>query len=78
MWNAGLNWSVWRWCWRLCRTKSCCAALERRRGRGRDDYPIRAMRRALVAGIVFQHVSVESLLRELRRNPGALSGCVRV
>ena len=50
-------------------------ALERRRGRGRDDYPIRAMWRALVAGIVFQHVSVESLLRELRRNPALLDVC---
>ncbi len=49
--------------------------LERRRGRGRDDYPIRAMWRALVAGIVFQHVSVESLLRELRRNPALLDVC---
>jgi transposase len=42
--------------------------LERKRGLGRDDYPIRAMWNALLAGIVFQHVSVESLLRELRRN----------
>ena len=50
-------------------------ALEQRRGRGRDDYPIRAMWRALVAGIVFQHVSVESLLRELRRNPALLDVC---
>ena len=50
-------------------------ALEQRRGRGRDDYPIRAMWRALVAGMVFQHVSVESLLRELRRNPALLDVC---
>ena len=50
-------------------------ALEQRRGRGRDDYPIRPMWRALVAGIVFQHVSVESLLRELRRNPALLEVC---
>ena len=50
-------------------------ALEQRRGRGRDDYPIRAMWRALIAGIVFQHVSVESLLRELRRNPALLDVC---
>ena len=51
------------------------AALEQRRGRGRDDYPIRAMWRALVAGIVFQHVSIQSLLRELRRNPALLEVC---
>ena len=51
------------------------SALEQRRGRGRDDYPIRA----LIAGIVFQHVSVESLLRELRRNPALLdvAGSIR-
>ena len=33
------------------------------------------MWRALIAGIVFQHVSVESLLRELRRNPALLDVC---
>ena len=50
-------------------------ALEQRRGRGRDDYPIRAMWRALVAGMVFQHVSIQSLLRELGRNPALLEVC---
>lgn len=42
--------------------------LERRRGQGRDDYPVRGMWNALLAGIVYQHCSAESLLRELRRN----------
>jgi len=42
--------------------------LERLRGRGRNDYPVRAMWNALVAGVVFQHVSSASLIRELRRN----------
>jgi hypothetical protein len=42
--------------------------LEQGRGRGRDDYPIRPMWNALVAGVVFQHPTVEALLRELRRN----------
>ena len=51
------------------------AALRARRGRGRDDYPVEAMWRALVAGVVFQHASVESLLRELRRNPALLDLC---
>ena len=51
------------------------AALSERRGRGRDDYPVEAMWRALVAGVVFQHASVESLLRELRRNPALLDLC---
>ena len=54
------------------------AALSERRGRGRDDYPVEAMWRALVAGVVFQHASVESLLRELRRNPGGAAGPVRL
>ncbi len=44
-------------------------ALEAQRGvRGRDDYPVRPMWNALVAGVVFQHPTVESLLRELARN----------
>jgi hypothetical protein len=44
------------------------AALQRRRGKGRNDYPVVAMWNALLAGIVFQHPSMASLLRELRRN----------
>jgi hypothetical protein len=44
-------------------------ALEAQRGkRGRDDYPVRPMWNALIAGVVFQHPTVESLLRELARN----------
>lgn len=50
-------------------------ALKARRGRGRDDYPIEAMWRALVAGVVFQHDSIASLVRELRRNPALLAVC---
>ena len=42
--------------------------LERERGFGRDDYPVRAMWNGILAGIVFQHPSAESLLRELKRN----------
>ena len=42
------------------------AALEAGRGRGRNDYPVSAMWRALIAGVVFQHASIQSLLRELR------------
>ena len=51
------------------------ASLEAGRGRGRNDYPVRAMWRALIAGIVFQHVSIQSLLRELGRNPALLDLC---
>jgi len=42
--------------------------LETQRGRGRDDYPVRALWNSVLAGIVFQHASVESLRRELSRN----------
>jgi len=42
--------------------------LERERANGRDDYPIRPVWNSILAGIVFQHVSTESLIRELRRN----------
>jgi hypothetical protein len=49
--------------------------LEVMRGHGRDDYPVRAMWHALLAGIVFQHGSPESLLRELARNPSLMDAC---
>ena len=42
--------------------------LERERSRGRDDYPVRAMWNLILAGVVYQHPTIESLLRELRRN----------
>ena len=52
-------------------------ALNEKRGRGRGDYPVEAMWRALVAGVVFQHPSIAALIRELRRNPG-ITRSVRV
>jgi len=42
--------------------------LEQDRGQGRDDYPIRAVWNSVLAGIVYQHPSMESLRRELKRN----------
>ena len=42
--------------------------LEHKRGKGRDDYPIRAMWNSILAGVVFQHSSRASLVRELSRN----------
>ena len=36
--------------------------LRKRRGAGRNDFPVAAMWRAVIAGIVFQHASVESLV----------------
>jgi hypothetical protein len=49
--------------------------LEAMRGKGRDDYPVRAMWNAVLAGVVFQHPSMESLIRELTRNPSLLQAC---
>jgi transposase len=42
--------------------------LERKRDRGRDDYPVRAMWNSILAGVIYQHPSIESLIRELSRN----------
>ncbi len=42
--------------------------LERGRGNGRNDYPVRPVWNSIIAGIVFQHQSIESLRRELKRN----------
>src|SRR5271157_3036237 len=42
--------------------------LEKIRDRGRNDYPVKAVWNSIVAGIVFQHESVASLIRELQRN----------
>jgi len=43
--------------------------LEAERGTGRNDWPIRAVWNSILAGVVYQHVSIESLRRELKRNP---------
>ena len=43
-------------------------ALESQRGKGRDDYPVRAIWNSILAGVVYQHPSIESLRRELMRN----------
>ncbi len=50
-------------------------ALLAMRGNGRNEYPVAAMWRALIAGIVFQHASIESLIRELDRNSSLLEMC---
>jgi len=42
--------------------------LEALRGKGRNDYPVRALWNAIIAGIIYQHGSAASLLRELGRN----------
>jgi hypothetical protein len=43
--------------------------MEAERGNGRDDWPVRAVWNSILAGVVYQHASVESLRRELSRNP---------
>jgi len=42
--------------------------LEKERKNRRDDYPIRAIWNSILAGVVYQHESIESLRRELLRN----------
>jgi hypothetical protein len=49
--------------------------LEAHRDKGRDDYPIRPVWNSVLAGIVYQHKSVESLRRELLRNGELREGC---
>jgi hypothetical protein len=49
--------------------------LEVMRGQGRDDYPVAAMWNAVLAGVVFQHPSIEALIRELGRHPALLQAC---
>jgi hypothetical protein len=49
--------------------------LEAHRDKGRDDYPIRPVWNSVLAGIVYQHKSVESLRRELLRNGELRDGC---
>ena len=44
------------------------ASLRRRRGRGRNEYPVWVLWRTLVATILLRHASIESCLGELRRN----------
>jgi hypothetical protein len=42
--------------------------LEKKRGKGRNDYPVRAIWNSIIAGVVFQHKTTESLRRDLMRN----------
>lgn len=51
-----------------------CALEASRKGR-RDDYPVRAVWNSILAGVVFEHASVESLRRELSRNAQLREAC---
>ena len=43
-------------------------ALEQQRGQGHNEDPVRAVWNPMLAGIVFQHPTIESLRRERARN----------
>lgn len=43
-------------------------ALERQRGQGRNDFPVRCVWNSISAGVVFGHSTIASLRRELLRN----------
>jgi len=49
--------------------------LERERGRGRNEYPVRAVWNSIIAGVLFEHESIESLRREIRRNTALCHIC---
>lgn len=49
--------------------------LQKERKNGRNDYPIRVLWNSIIAGIVFQHSSINSLIRELNRNPSLKEVC---
>jgi hypothetical protein len=50
--------------------------LEKVRGpSGVDKYPIRALWNSLIAGVVYEQATIESLRRELKRNPHLLQKC---
>lgn len=51
------------------------AALESERAGKRDDYPLAALWRALLAGVVFGHAALAALSRELARNGQLLQLC---
>ena len=42
--------------------------MEKERKKGRDEYPVRAVWNSILAGVIYEHKSVESLRRELKRN----------
>ena len=42
--------------------------LEKERGNGRNDFPDRAMWNSVIAGIIYGHLSMESMIREMNRN----------
>ena len=42
--------------------------MEKERDKGRDEYPVRAVWNSILAGVIYEHKSVESLRRELKRN----------
>ena len=52
--------------------------LYRIRGKGRNAWPCEAMWNSFIASFLFEHETVESLLRELRRNKQLRTICKRL
>jgi len=42
--------------------------IEKERGKGRNDYPVRVVWNSILAGIIFGHKTIASMLREMSRN----------
>ena len=57
-----------RWVLEVLPDEGLLQILEVERKGRRDDYPLRAVWNSILAGIVYQHGSIESLRRELLRN----------
>ena len=43
-------------------------AIEKKRKKGRNDSPVRAIWNSILVGVVYQHASNASLIRDLERN----------
>ena len=59
----------------LLHDEALMAALERHRANGRNDYPVRPTWNSLIAGMMFQHSKVSTLICELRRNGELRDAC---
>jgi len=55
--------------------KKLCELLEKDRGNGRDDFPVRVMLNLIYSMKVFGHRSVDSFRRELSRNSSLRKAC---
>ncbi len=70
--KSAAPWSASIWSGIITPDEQLVQYLEVMRRQGRDDYPVATMWNAVLAGVVFQHLSIESLIREFGRNPALL------